>query len=260
MPVHPRACGEQWTADTSKAGITGSSPRMRGTETQSPYNIFHHRFIPAHAGNRRNAGPRRRNVSVHPRACGEQQTLGQRCGPSDGSSPRMRGTVVRNLESVLSERFIPAHAGNRLMSNIEFSKSSVHPRACGEQRTKIAIVKDENGSSPRMRGTEALGKARPSAVRFIPAHAGNSLSGMICNFCGRVHPRACGEQNPPFHNPPSTIGSSPRMRGTDLGQRCQPDIFAVHPRACGEQVAVTNNFGFRIRFIPAHAGNSGSRW
>ena len=111
-----------------------------------------------------------------------------------------------------------------------------------------------------------------------------------------VHPRACGEQNeerPPFD---SFVGSSPRVRGTDLqlafavatyrfiparaGNRAEfhsvRDERRVHPRACGEQTtfgipsALRSGSSPRVRgtvrlsdghqvvdrFIPARAGNS----
>ena len=75
---HPRACGElSWNEETP-AWETGSSPRMRGTHpaVRVTHNLA--RIIPAHAGNSL-AGHR---MSVH------------RTGQV-GSSPRMRGTLIR---------------------------------------------------------------------------------------------------------------------------------------------------------------------
>ena len=134
------------------------------------------------------------------------------------------------------------------------------------------------GSSPRMRGTVSMGLMAYSALRFIPAHAGNGRDLHIALDAG--------------------VGSSPRMRGT-ANERPHPLLCprfipahagngawfilhrlreAVHPRACGERHLLPLLYSIllgssprmrgtvrhgdvhqrRIRFIPAHAGN-GSR-
>ena len=74
ITVHPRACGEQVAQYHHAYGAIGSSPRMRGTVVSQPPHLVDHRFIPAHAGNRRRASSGRASKAVHPRACGEQST------------------------------------------------------------------------------------------------------------------------------------------------------------------------------------------
>ena len=56
--VHPRACGEQVLMVADDPAIGGSSPRMRGTVSNSSLGIALPRFIPAHAGNRDAAVPK----------------------------------------------------------------------------------------------------------------------------------------------------------------------------------------------------------
>ena len=147
-----------------------------------------------------------------------------------------------------------------------------------------------------MRGTRRPVQRWRSATRFIPAHAGNAVSGWMLGGSTSVHPRACGER---FHLNPlywEAAGSSPRMRGThwqfqdDPGARrfipahagnapvCHRSrlVLTVHPRACGERHRhaqyVRNRYGSSPRmrgtlqvgtakrrgqrFIPAHAGNA----
>ena len=171
----------------------------------------------------------------------------------------MRGTAypASSLTSVI--RFIPAHAGNRLSSVSTATSSTVHPRACGEQfvyrRERVLL----DGSSPRMRGTEELAGFLGEEIRFIPAHAGNSIPGSTSDRRGTVHPRACGEQVVRKDYSCRARGSSPRMRGTatttatprrcprfipaHAGNRQWAEIFhclsTVHPRACGEQCIPT---------------------
>ena len=208
----------------------------------------------------------------------------------------MRGTRLSAFCAGRRSRFIPAHAGNTGPKRKPASATSVHPRACGEHPAGGLSGDHISGSSPRMRGTPAGAPCPCGRVRFIPAHAGNTLTAAIISTSVPVHPRACGEhgQRPARHRQGS--GSSPRMRGTlggqralGIGQRFIPahagntagpvswsEPSPVHPRACGEhqlerfqmfpQVGSSPRMRGTLvehakrrvghRFIPAHAGNT----
>ena len=109
---HPRACGEHrfWTRNTLIS--CGSSPRMRGTRNRHEEPERHHGIIPAHAGNTHIIRRNNRLSGDHPRACGEHQPkiINERL--SQGSSPRMRGTLVSIRFYLCIVGIIPAHAGN----------------------------------------------------------------------------------------------------------------------------------------------------
>ena len=110
------------------------------------------------------------------------------------------------------------------------------------------------GSSPRVRGTQPLDLGAEFFKRFIPARAGNTRADEVRVLLEAVHPRACGEHMPVGVQLQPDIGSSPRVRGTQLwqqqgvcyrrfiparaGNTWQPDAGrvskTVHPRACGE--------------------------
>ena len=113
--------------------------------------------------------------------------------------------------------------------------TTVHPRACGELSKSPEPMKAAHGSSPRMRGTLDRLVTPKIKLRFIPAHAGNSTGWLRARTAGPVHPRACGELITVSAAAVTTFGSSPRMRGTLRRQ-----AWDHH----------------RLRFIPAHAGNS----
>ncbi len=49
--VHPRACGERLYSGCVVNGVTGSSPRLRGTVEEQAREQERKRFIPAPAGN-----------------------------------------------------------------------------------------------------------------------------------------------------------------------------------------------------------------
>ena len=133
LPVHPRACGEQSTPLLDLWHAHGSSPRLRGT-VENLQNVFaSNRFIPAPAGNRRQAGATGSPAAVHPRACGEQFSSRPWARIDAGSSPRLRGTAAASRFAVYGVRFIPAPAGNSQPADRINSLQPVHPRACGEQ-------------------------------------------------------------------------------------------------------------------------------
>ena len=131
--VHPRVCGEQVARQPHGPNSSGSSPRVRGTDSSSVTSVQTHWFIPACAGNR----PRRTRWTfgwpVHPRVCGEQANKAGDLTYRAGSSPRVRGTASMSLSSDHHDRFIPACAGNSSRASRRRTACSVHPRVCGEQ-------------------------------------------------------------------------------------------------------------------------------
>ena len=212
---HPRACGEHMRADNSTPHNGGSSPRMRGTQPPSAHADQGRRIIPAHAGNTKN--------------------MEDYWNTGVGSSPRMRGTLVRVLDRDARIGIIPAHAGNtlnRLTANISIRD---HPRACGEHMKFPHLEGVTPGSSPRMRGTLPAARRVEVVVGIIPAHAGNTSCSVFFVSLPRDHPRACGEHADKTGKKALRLGSSPRMRGTQL-RRGGIDI--IHG------------------IIPAHAGNT----
>ena len=177
----PACAGNSQNCDCSLPASLGSSPLARGTRnTIRPANCFHcgssplargtreppgvtagvRRFIPACAGNSANARPLLFWRSVHPRLRGELTFGIHRVKGTCGSSPLARGTPNTCALSSLSERFIPACAGNSLT-----------------QTSFIRLLR--YGSSPLARGTPGCNAFTYASPRFIPACAGNSLKMVI---------------------------------------------------------------------------------
>ena len=125
------------------------------------YFLNCNRFIPARAGNSQAA-----QVTVHPRACGEQA----RADGRDVSSIPARAGTVRSP------------SGHRV--------NTVHPRACGEQRVTASMLKLRFIAAGNRLKLFIVSRAR----RFIPARAGNSAMKLAVRSTESVHPRACGEQ------------------------------------------------------------------
>ena len=92
--VHPRVCGEHSSEGRKAFTVSGSSPRVRGTQRYRWRATTHHRFIPACAGNTITNCPESTGETVHPRVCGEHEQYLCRPVLYPGSSPRVRGTLI----------------------------------------------------------------------------------------------------------------------------------------------------------------------
>ncbi len=299
ITVHPRVCGERLLEITPREWLDGSSPRVRGTLHRPMHSQGFCRFIPACAGNAHQ--PIRRNClpTVHPRVCGERTQTPEILESYDGSSPRVRGTLMGALEKGKRPRFIPACAGNARYSAAVEKDETVHPRVCGERAASRPVNQSGTGSSPRVRGTHGAAHCRPSTNRFIPACAGNAIYKARAKQSMSVHPRVCGERYTTTVMTQRKPGSSPRVRGTLCVPAAMPDpprfipacagnatpkrlraaLAAVHPRVCGERATISQHQIYGVgssprvrgthspdqrarvseRFIPACAGNAAVR-
>ena len=232
---HPRVCGEHILDDSSAYILMGSSPRMRGTRRLPAVRRRRHGIIPAYAGNTSPLTKRTVRARDHPRVCGEHLVRTVIFAVKAGSSPRMRGTLHDWPIHVVVEGIIPAYAGNTPRPRSKSPLPRDHPRVCGEHSMYPSILRDEWGSSPRMRGTLFVNFFYFRRVGIIPAYAGNTSIGIAVPAELRDHPRVCGEHWSLGNESEELEGSSPRMRGT-------PAIFV--PRT------------LLIGIIPAYAGNT----
>ncbi len=258
LAVHPRVCGEHLSGLLGGAAKAGSSPRVRGTPRSADRSSWCSRFIPACAGNTEAIGAAVNVHVVHPRVCGEHRQWPRDGYAAAGSSPRVRGTPLckRVIESI--RRFIPACAGNTHGRPSVPSTRTVHPRVCGEHLSRTIATLQDDGSSPRVRGTLHHIIGAVEHQRFIPACAGNTPKCWSTTTCPPVHPRVCGEHARAQQFGNRAVGSSPRVRGTLVfqwpvvvgarfipacaGNTANPDIkttvYTVHPRVCGEHRSV----------------------
>ena len=132
------------------------------------------RIIPAHAGQTGRVSPCRNPCSDHPRACGANRYVSPAPMTTCGSSPRMRGKLIRDLDGDHRVRIIPAHAGQTPKARFAIMIFPDHPRACGANLAVRRVDDAVHGSSPRMRGKPAHCRCSWQWRRIIPAHAGQT--------------------------------------------------------------------------------------
>ena len=128
---HPRACGANASSHLVFAAAAGSSPRVRGKLELRATLAPPQRIIPARAGQTNPRRPVHGQNPDHPRACGANLNLPPYIDERYGSSPRVRGKLVRLLALRRSPRIIPARAGQTIISWLVATGSADHPRACG---------------------------------------------------------------------------------------------------------------------------------
>ena len=190
----------------------------------------------------------------HPRGCGEHNFRNCKHEKVSGSSPRMRGALLKFISASPKPGIIPADAGSTQSAHISRVCGTDHPRGCGEHKRDDVIFDIALGSSPRMRGALAITVQQFDRQWIIPADAGSTINLPSRSTSRADHPRGCGEHNIPTVIHGEGKGSSPRMRGARPSQAgCLPGPRIIpadagsttiraananydrdHPRGCGE--------------------------
>ena len=179
---------------TVTAGVAfGSSPRVRGKPARRRSAPCRGRLIPARAGKTPSPPSSRTRARAHPRACGENLDQAVADASPYGSSPRVRGKRTEDLGGDHPGGLIPARAGKTCSDSTWSRLPGAHPRACGENCSKITTDVETRGSSPRVRGKQAQVHAGHQRLRLIPARAGKTSSQPPVQRTPPAHPRACGE-------------------------------------------------------------------
>ena len=255
--VHPRVCGEARSSTAFGSPVTGPSPRVRGSRTETVRWLGPLGSIPACAGKPSSHSRASAGLGVHPRVCGEAQ--GRPVAPVGdlGPSPRVRGSPHAPGDGSTRSRSIPACAGKPRPSRLTAAWSRVHPRVCGEATRPATRPLAHPGPSPRVRGSHGLVASALPQQGSIPACAGKP--GAIARRDGNaaVHPRVCGEAVDRRPDRMRHPGPSPRVRGSPAGPsggaagrrsipacagkprmtRARASRHKVHPRVCGEAAA-----------------------
>ena len=172
--AHPRVCGENPLRGAAQSCGHGSSPRVRGKPRDVDRAPQPPRLILACAGKTRfplDDAPLR---PAHPRVCGENAGAGDALPHRGGSSPRVRGKLLRHRQERARVRLIPACAGKTSTRGKSIPQKTAHPRVCGENQVNREFAESHSGSSPRVRGKRSRAPPDRRARRLIPACAGKT--------------------------------------------------------------------------------------
>ena len=174
--AHPRVCGENSTALLPGGSGMGSSPRVRGKQSDCGSRHSFGGLIPACAGKTPQGLRETYADAAHPRVCGENSENPCHMGTRTGSSPRVRGKHRPGLPDRLPRGLIPACAG-KTRSRLAWSGGwRAHPRVCGENFVQSSHQRPLSGSSPRVRGKRGNPATTLVTGRLIPACAGKTTA------------------------------------------------------------------------------------
>ena len=213
-PAHPRSRGEHRLAKDENGQYFGSSPLARGTWWHLSSVKAPGRLIPARAGNMAWGGEGRGGSKAHPRSRGEHAVCDGFLAGIFGSSPLARGTYSPPQSQRITQRLIPARAGNIARRRVLVLRSSAHPRSRGEHETFKNELDISDGSSPLARGTSCPCVGVGFRGRLIPARAGNITMSKLNYHAQTAHPRSRGEHQRARVVGIASVGSSPLARGT----------------------------------------------
>jgi len=159
------------------------------------------------------------------------------------------------VRAIFNLRFIPAGAGNTLIPHVDAHAVAVYPRWRGEHRGCTIFDGGQRGLSPLARGTLSNIFIKTLLARFIPAGAGNTVSGRALLRARTVYPRWRGEHTIMRLANSMGGGLSPLARGTPKKASNHGGDHRFIPLARGTQ-SRTRRRDYRKRFIPAGAGNT----
>ena len=166
---------------------------MRGKRKNLDMPACPYRITPARAGKTRLEAEIKEMRQDHPRACGENLSLGRVKLSPAGSPPRVRGKPSSYYSILTQQRITPARAGKTATADPGSDAGEDHPRACGENPTAAHASAGLIGSPPRVRGKQGRAHPARSIQRITPARAGKTKA-QAPQIRGREdHPRACGE-------------------------------------------------------------------
>ena len=195
--AHPRVCGADELPRPVSFACAGSSPRVRGRQPPAFRCSCTAGLIPACAG----------QTAIDD----AREKIGT------GSSPRVRGRLRVHLACLLDFGLIPACAGQTPRSRARCPARRAHPRVCGADLLTPPSGKPAGGSSPRVRGRRRLTLCRGTQRGLIPACAGQTIQEIHQMSTALAHPRVCGADLSSRSIREAWPGSSPRVRGRQLG-------------------------------------------
>ena len=189
---HPRGCGAHAHLGEIQETLGGSSPRVRGSLDCFVDCTLELGIIPAGAGLTHVSRAGHVSGRDHPRGCGAHNAKWFLTEKGKGSSPRVRGSQDDAGLAAQHRGIIPAGAGLTLHHCSSHCRYRDHPRGCGAHNFVSQYIFDNQGSSPRVRGSPCDDTDDAGAVGIIPAGAGLTRASCDSRWHGWDHPRGCG--------------------------------------------------------------------
>ena len=145
----------------------------------------------------------------------------------------MRGQRDRLAHIGARDRIIPARAGPTRPSSVVAFGNADHPRSCGANHSHKHLDRLSIGSSPLVRGQQAMAPPASRQQRIIPARAGPTYENQAKTYRGADHPRSCGANTSFALSMLCEPGSSPLVRGQPQRHRRPRPVARIIPARAG---------------------------
>ena len=193
--------------------VGGLSPPTRGNHGQAIQKRGARRSIPAHAGEPTIVTSSSLATLVYPRPRGGTFWAWRWAVFRCGLSPPTRGNPSNCSSVPCPSRSIPAHAGEPATGAAARRRREVYPRPRGGTLHYPLYSHSQLGLSPPTRGNQLATARKRTALRSIPAHAGEPRSGRPPARRCRVYPRPRGGTSGKSDVGDRGRGLSPPTRG-----------------------------------------------
>ena len=149
---HPHAYGDKEIITLIPCCQLGSSPRVWGQVNITVNKSTARRIIPTRMGTSRQVTPHMCKYEDHPHAYGDKFYSPQNTAVATGSSPRVWGQVIGDLDTSAKLGIIPTRMGTRHSSSEGGCDSGSSPRVWG-QGGLFCVFDFGNGIIPTRMGT-----------------------------------------------------------------------------------------------------------
>ena len=215
--VYPHGCGGTVPVIGSIGDDGGLSPRVRGNRGGRGAGGWRLGSIPTGAGEPEHESRSRRLQEVYPHGCGGTQSSLWPRRESEGLSPRVRGNRGGCHIHRCRSGSIPTGAGEPECYPLPRREYKVYPHGCGGTEATPEKILQPEGLSPRVRGNQLRGLARPAGPGSIPTGAGEPRPAALPCPSTRVYPHGCGGTIAEMRRFLQRWGLSPRVRGNLRG-------------------------------------------
>ena len=217
--------------------------------------------------------------AIQPRVCGENRCYTQWVDTPRDTTPRVRGKLEHDVDSLANVRYNPACAGKTPFPTPQSVRSAIQPRVCGENPRLSRTMMVFDDTTPRVRGKRIYTSKICTGGRYNPACAGKTRWARTVEPHGVIQPRVCGENSLCLTCTTTQSDTTPRVRGKPtaetlraVGTRYNPACagktaetaahrspYAIQPRVCGENWTQAARSSFATDTTPRVRGKQEAR-
>ena len=191
LEVYPHVCGAARSVNVHGSKIPGLSPRVWGSHVLPSVKSGRPWSIPTCVGQPITFYPSSPPFTVYPHVCGAAG-FGYTTLLAYGLSPRVWGSQSSAKSTDKWKRSIPTCVGQPFRPHPPRHRRAVYPHVCGAAFQATSPPPSASGLSPRVWGSQAMGRDKGFGERSIPTCVGQPLGELTDLWRYSVYPHVCG--------------------------------------------------------------------